>query len=158
MAERSTSRRSARGGKKSSDNGKNAKTPEPENSVEMNRAKVRLRLEELTLPILEKFGQPAFDELHSRLEVVIREYTIEVEGLFSDLVGQAKLEHERLMGLLKRDETEGDGDSPDPVLADDEDLSDIERRLEGMDQKEGASGGDSSDGYTTKSAGDEDED
>ena len=155
MAERSTSRRSARGSRKLPGESSDAKTPDTENSIEINRAKVRLRLEELTLPILEKFGQPAFDELHSRLEVVIQEYTVEVQGLFNDLVGQAKLDHERLVGLLKRDESDSDDDSADAAVPDDANMSDIERRLEGLEPPDASSGKDSKAGDADRSADDE---
>ena len=155
MAESSRSRRSARGARKFENETGDATSVDAKNSVAVNRAKVSKRLAELTLPVLEKYGQPAFDELHSRLERVVREFTDEVQALFNDLVGQAKVDHDRLMGLLKRDASESEGETAGPAAPEDAAMSEYERKLEGFDQAEGAAGEGPADGGSNDSSDDE---
>ena len=156
MADRSRSRRSAQGASKlENDNGDN--TPEQaKDSVEINRAKVSKRLEELTLPVLEKYGQPAFDELHSWLERVVNEFTDEVQTLFDDLVGQAKSDHDRLIGLLRRDANEPTEETADAVPVEEEvPMSDYERKLESQDSVKGSDSDAPGDGDSNGPADDE---
>ena len=98
--------------------------------VEKNRATVTNKLEELTLPILEKYGQPAFEELMSRLDTTLTEFSDEVSHLFTDMVSQAKDEHERLRGLLEREDGKEGDENSRPVLPGEENMSEFERRIE----------------------------
>lgn len=119
-------RKSRRGSK----NNTGKKTAAPElTPQEANRALVIRRIEELTLPILEKYGEPAFEEILGRLNRVIDEYTAEVQHLFTGLVDQAKEDHGRLRGLLDRDEG-GTETAEAEAPPEDRDMSEIERRLE----------------------------
>ncbi len=119
-------RKSRRGSKNSTDK----KTAAPElTPQEANRALVIRRIEELTLPILEKYGEAAFEEILGRLNQVIDEYTAEVQHLFTGLVEQAKEDHGRLRGLLDRDEG-GTETAEAEAPPEDRDMSEIERRLE----------------------------
>lgn len=98
--------------------------------AERNRAAVTVKLEELTLPILEKYGQAAFDELMARLEITLDEFTQEVSHLFTGMVAQAKDDHDKLRGLLDRDNSVEGDENTRPVMPGDENMSDLERRLE----------------------------
>jgi len=104
-------------------------TPQPLNNQEV----VRQKLEELTAPILEKYGVPAFDEIMNRLETTVKEFTEEVNTLFSEMVNRSREDHERLKSLLTEDE--GDEGEQDEKPENDEEMSEFEKRLERMEKE-----------------------
>ncbi len=105
-----------------------------------NHAVVRERLQKLALPVREQYGESAFDELLSRLEATIEEFTHEYETLFTELIDQSKDDYRRLQNLMAPDEaTEAAEEATEPEVATEE-LSEIERRLEGMEHEETAEG------------------
>lgn len=132
MVERKSRRDRAAG--KGSKNGTDKESAAPELSPqEANRALVLSRIEELTLPILDKYGELAFEEILGRLNQVIEEYTLEVQHLFTGLVDQAREDHGRLRGLLDRDAGESETDESAPAPTEDKNMSEFERRLESDD-------------------------
>lgn len=99
------------------------------------------RLTELTEPIMEKYGQSAFDELMTRMEAAIQEYTQEVRTLFTEMVHQSREEHLRLKAILDQDKAVEEQDKIEKeeevdVIEEGEgnDMSEYEKRLERMDQ------------------------
>lgn len=104
-------------------------TPQPLNNQEV----VRQKLEELTAPILDKYGVPAFDEIINRLETTVKEFTEEVNTLFSEMVNRSREDHERLKSLLTEDE--GDEGEQDKQPENDEEISEFEKRLERMEKE-----------------------
>ncbi len=97
-----------------------------------NQEVIRQKLEELTAPILDKYGVPAFDELMNRLETTVKEFTEEVNTLFSEMVNRSREDHERLKSLLTEDE--GDEGERDEKPDNDEEMSEFEKRLERMEK------------------------
>jgi hypothetical protein len=137
-------RASGRSGTKAKSTGSRAKgrSKKPDNQAEEtlqpqnNREVIRQKLEELTAPILDKYGMPAFDEVMNRLETTVKEFTEEVNTLFSEMVNRSKDDHERMKSLLTEEEC--DEGEQDEKLENDKEISEFEKRLERMD-KENAS-------------------
>ncbi|MBA7661146.1 hypothetical protein ES703_69158 [subsurface metagenome] len=98
-----------------------------------NQEVIRQKLEELTAPILDKYGVPAFDEVMNRLETTVKEFTEEVNTLFSEMVDRSREDHERLKSLLTEDE--GDEGEQDEKPENDEEMSEFEKRLERMEKE-----------------------
>ena len=121
----------AKGRSKKSDN-QAEETPQLQN----NREVIRQKLEELTAPILDKYGMPAFDEVMNRLETTVKEFTEEVNTLFSEMVNRSREDHERMKSLLTEEECD-EGEQVEK-LENDKEISEFEKRLERMD-KENAS-------------------
>ncbi|UCH09640.1 MAG: hypothetical protein JSU61_10500 [Fidelibacterota bacterium] len=99
-----------------------------------NREVVFQRLEELTAPILDKYGVPAFDELVTRLEGTVKEFTEEVNTLFDEMVVQAREDHERMKSLLVEGGDEECSEGETEELVNEEGMSELEKRLEKMDK------------------------
>ncbi|MBA7565018.1 hypothetical protein ES708_06688 [subsurface metagenome] len=85
----------------------------------------------MTSPVLEKYGIPALDELFSRIDMAMNEFKEEVDSLFTEMVDQAKEDHGRLKSLLGKDEKAEEEPSEEVEPA--PELSEIERRLEGLE-------------------------
>ncbi len=134
-------RASGRSGTKAKSTGSRAKgrSKKPDNQVEEtlqplnNQEVIRKKLEELTAPILDKYGVPAFDEIMNRLETTVKEFTEEVNTLFSEMVNRSREDHERLKSLLTEDE--GDEGEQDEKPENDEEISEFEKRLERMEKQ-----------------------
>ncbi len=113
---------------------KGAKKGNEDKKVLTNQDVVRERLQKLSLPILERYGESAFDELLTRLEMTIEEFTTEFETLFTEMIDQSKDDYRRLQNLLAPDESpaavEEEG-QPDSEAAE---MSEFERRREELDQ------------------------
>lgn len=105
-----------------------AQAPQPKN----NREIAYQKLEELTAPILEKYGVPAFDELMNRLESVIKDFTAEVSTLFKEMVNRSREDHERLKSLLVEEEG---AEEQQEELENEAKMSEFEKRLEQMEKK-----------------------
>jgi hypothetical protein len=103
------------------------------NQPETNREVVFQKLDELTSPILEKYGVPAFDELVNRLEGTVKEFTEEVSTLFDEMVVQAREDHERMKSLLVEGENDEQSGEDEDNLVNEEGMSEYEKRLENMD-------------------------
>lgn len=86
---------------------------------------------EMTSPVLEKYGIPALDELFSRIDMAMNEFKEEVDSLFTEMVDQAREDHGRLKSLLGKDEIAEEEPSEEMEPA--PELSEIERRLEGLE-------------------------
>lgn len=136
MAEPTTKRRKARGKStrpKAGERGK-ASVPAVEGTEQTptSRGIIVRRLVELTEPIMEQYGQAAFDEVMTRMEATIQDFTQEVRTLFTEMVHQSREEHERLKAMLVQDEAVEEGD----VIEEEQDteMSEFEKRLENMDQ------------------------
>ena len=104
-------------------------TLQPPNNQEV----IRKKLEELTSPILDKYGVLAFDEVMKRLETTVKEFTEEVSTLFDEMVSRSREDHERMKSLLTEDE--GNELQPEEELENEEDMSEVEKRLEHREQK-----------------------
>lgn len=132
MVDRKGSLRSksgSKGGKKGNDDD----TPKTNHDV------VRERLQELSMPILDKYGESAFDELLARLETTIEEFTTEFETLFSEMIDQSRDDYRRLQSLLTPDDaTDASDESPKPETPAMDEMSDFERKLEEMEQEQTA--------------------
>ncbi len=137
-------RASGRSGTKAKSTGSRAKarSKKPANQAQEtlqprnNQEIIRQKLEELTAPILDKYGIPAFDEVMNRLETTVKEFTGEVNTLFSEMVDRSREDHERMKSLLtEEDDNEGEQEEK---LENDQEISEFEKRLERMD-KENAS-------------------
>ncbi len=89
------------------------------------------KLKELLNPVMDNYGEAALEELVKRLEVTVTDFNAEVSSLFTEMVGQSKENHAHLKSLLTHDEDAEEETELDtePV----EGMSDIERRLEGME-------------------------
>lgn len=98
-----------------------------------NQEVIRKKLEELTSPILDKYGVLAFDEVMKRLETTVKEFTEEVSTLFDEMVSRSREDHERMKSLLT--EEEGNDAEPEEELENEEDMSEFEKRLEHREQK-----------------------
>lgn len=90
------------------------------------------KMVELTEPIMEQYGEAAFDEVMTRMEATIQEFTQEVRTLFSEMVQQSREEHERLKAMLVQDEAVEEGDLIEEEQ--DAEMSEFEKRLERMEQ------------------------
>ena len=94
------------------------------------------KLIELTEPIMEQYGQAAFDEVMTRMEATREEFSQEVNTLFTEMVHQSREEHERLKAMLVQDEAV---EEEDPIEEGPEgEMSEIEKRLERSDQPKGS--------------------
>jgi len=98
-----------------------------------NQEVIRKKLEELTSPILDKYGVLAFDEVMKRLETTVKEFTEEVSTLFDEMISRSREDHERMKSLLTEDE--GNELQPAEELENEEDMSEFEKRLEHTEQK-----------------------
>ncbi len=105
-------------------------TLQPQNSREV----IRQKLEELTAPILDRYGMPAFNEVMNRLETTVKEFTEEVNTLFSEMVDRSREDHERMKSLLT--DEEGNEEEQDEKLENDEEISEFEKRLERMEKED----------------------
>ena len=91
-----------------------------------NREIMEQKLSGLAAPVLEKYGTPAFDELITRLETTIEEFNAEVSNLFANMVNQSREDHARMKSMLHPEQ----GDEKEDALENDDNLSEIEKRLE----------------------------
>lgn len=89
------------------------------------------KLKELINPVMDNFGLAATEEVVGRMEATIIEFNNEVASLFTELVGQSKENHAHLKSLLTQEE--GSETEPELDEAAFEGMSDIEKRLEGME-------------------------
>jgi len=134
MANRTGGRRAS--GKKGTAKGRNKnanKQVEHAAQPQNNREIVYQKLEELTAPVLEKYGVTAFDELMNRLENTIKEFTDEVNTLFTAMVSRSREDHERLKSLLTEEECEEE--EQELELENEENMSAFEKKLERMEQE-----------------------
>ena len=109
MAQRAISRRKKDGDKGSDARGKGRGGKEFTQEEELfrqsnNREQIQKKLIKLTAPILEQYGQIAFEELISRLETTIQEFNTEVGTLFTEMVDQSKEDFGRLKSLMEQEE------------------------------------------------------
>ena len=104
-----------------------------------NQEQIQKKLIKLSAPILEQYGQIAFEELINRLETTIQEFNAEVGTLFTELVDQSKEAYGRLKSLM--DQKEAPEEEPEPGVVDDAELSEFEKRLEAMEQGKSESTG-----------------
>ena len=102
---------------------------EPQNNKEI----VQQKLEELTSPILEQYGTPAFDEIMARLETTVREFNDEVGTLFKEMVDRSHEDHVRMKSLLSGEET--DDEQQKDEQENEANMSEFERRLEEEERK-----------------------
>ncbi|MEE9162226.1 MAG: hypothetical protein V3U35_04555 [Candidatus Neomarinimicrobiota bacterium] len=98
-----------------------------------NREVMDQKLRQLTTPVLDKYGMPAFDELIERLEGTIEDFNVEVKSLFEDMVHQSREHHARMKSMLAPEE--GDETSEAHAMGNEESMSEYEKRLENMDQE-----------------------
>jgi len=121
-----TSRR--RGGTNGSSRSRGGGQPKP-----LSKGKELLNdsVTEMASPVLEKYGIPALDELFLRIDVAINEFKEEVDSLFTEMVDQSREDHGRLKSLLGKDEQAEE--EPSEEVAPAPELSEIERRLEGLE-------------------------
>jgi len=143
MAKRTVSRKKS--GDKPSDTkgrGRSAKDFSQEEEAsrqESNREIIQKKLIKLTSPILDQYGQIAFEELISRLETVIQEYNEEVQSLFTEMKDQSKDDMGRLKSLMvQEEEPEAEAEADQPDLSG---MSEFERRLEAMEGDSKSSAG-----------------
>ena len=97
-----------------------------------NQEIIQKKLIKLSAPILEQYGQIAFEELINRLETTIQEFNEEVGTLFTGMVDQSKEAYGRLKSLM--DQKEAPEEEPEPGVVEDAGLSEFEKRLEAMEQ------------------------
>ncbi len=102
---------------------------EPQNNKEI----VQQKLEDLTSPIMERYGTPAFDEIMARLEITVREFNDEVGTLFKEMVDRSHEDHERMKSLLSGEET--DDEKQENEHENGTNMSEYERRLEEEERK-----------------------
>ena len=144
MAQRAISRRRKDGDKGSDARGKGRGGKEFTQEEELfrqsnNREQIQKKLIKLTAPILEQYGQIAFEELISRLETTIQEFNTEVGTLFTEMVDQSKEDFGRLKSLMEQgEEPEAEAETDGLDLSE---MSEYEKRLEAMDQDKPASSG-----------------
>ncbi len=137
MANRTVARRKKGTAKGSEAKGKGRGGKEFTQEEEMfrqtsNQEQIQKKLIKLSAPILEQYGQIAFEELINRLETTIQEFNAEVGTLFIELVDQSKEDYGRLKSLMEQgEEPEAE---PETGRIDESELSEFERRLEAMDQ------------------------
>ncbi|MCH7859959.1 MAG: hypothetical protein IID14_09740 [Candidatus Marinimicrobia bacterium] len=86
------------------------------------------RLVVLTEPIMEQYGQAAFDEVMTRMETTLGDFSEEVSTLFTEMVHQSREEHERLKAMLVQDEAVEAADTTEEGQEDAE-MSEFEKRL-----------------------------
>ncbi len=120
--------------------GKEMSQEEEANRQISNQEIIQKKLNKLTSPILDQFGQIAFEELISRLETTIQEFNEEVKSLFTEMVDQSKDDLGRLKSLMVQGEESDDESEPD--VADEAGLSEFERRLEAMEKDKSSVGPD----------------
>ena len=94
------------------------------------------RLRELSTPVLEKYGVPAFDELMVRLETTIKDFNTEVTTLFDEMVHQSREDHERLKSMLAPNSAVKEGQAEE--LENQASMSEYELRLENMEREQSA--------------------
>lgn len=121
---------SAAGAKSKTGGKKGAASKEPKTNREVAFDKLQM----LTSPILEKYGVAAFDELVSRLENTVKEYTEEVDALFKEMVSQSREDHERMKTLLTGQEPE-ETEEEETAEETEEAMSEYEKRLERMEKE-----------------------
>ncbi len=107
MAQRAISRRKKVGDKGSDAKGKGRGGKDFTQEEELfrqsnNRELIQKKLIKLTAPILDQYGQIAFEELISRLETTIQEFNTEVGTLFTEMVDQWKEDFGRLKSLMEQ--------------------------------------------------------
>jgi hypothetical protein len=113
---------------------KSAKKSSEDKKTLTNHDVVRERLQKLSLPVLERYGESAFDELLARLETTIEEFTTEFETLFTEMIDQSRDDYRRLQNLLAPEEnTEAVDEEAQPDSSMDN-MSEFERKLEEMEQ------------------------
>ncbi|MFC1480708.1 hypothetical protein ACFL6E_00480 [Candidatus Neomarinimicrobiota bacterium] len=100
-----------------------------------NHDVVRERLQKLSLPILDRYGESAFDELLARLETTIEEFTGEFETLFTEMIDQSRDDYRRLQNLLAPDESVEAVDEEEKADTSGDEMSEFERKLEEMEQE-----------------------
>lgn len=114
---------------------KGANKNSADETSQTNHDVVRERLQELSMPILERYGKSAFDELLTRLETTIEEFTNEFETLFNEMIDQSRDDYRRLQSLLTPDDTtDAVEEAPQPEATAMDEMSEFERRLEEMEQ------------------------
>ena len=144
MAQRAISRRRKDGDKGSDARGKGRGGKEFTQEEELfrqsnNREQIQKKLIKLTAPILDQYGQIAFEELISRLETTIQEFNAEVGTLFTEMVDQSKEDFGRLKSLMEQgEEPETEAETGELDLSE---MSEYEKRLEAMDQEKPESSG-----------------
>jgi hypothetical protein len=142
MVDRTRGTSSGRGGAagaKSKAAGKKGAAKAGSAEQQANREVAFQKLQEIAAPILEKYGVSAFDELVTRLESTVKEYTEEVNALFQEMVSQSREDYERMKSLLTGQEAD-EAESEEPEEG--ETMSEYEKRLERMEKEnsEGSSG------------------
>lgn len=130
---RSVARTKSKGSQAKERANKAARLAEETLQPQNNREVIRKRLEELTAPILDKYGMPAFDEVINRLEATVKEFTEEVNTLFDEMVSRLRENHERVKSLLA--EEEGNELQPEEELENEEEMNEFEKRLERVEKK-----------------------
>ena len=132
MAERSRARTKSRtkAGGLASKGAKKVKDALPPKN---NREVMDEKLRQLTTPVLDKYGKPAFDELIERLEGTIDDFNAEVKSLFEDMVHQSREQHARMKSMLAP--VEGDDSEEAQAMGNEEHMSEYEKRLENMDEE-----------------------
>ena len=140
MAKPTIKRRKARGRSTQPGAGKRGQVSSPPAAAQEQTATAReiivAQLVELTEPIMEQYGQAAFDEVMTRMEATREAFSEEVNTLFTEMVHQSREEHERLKAMLVQDEAV---EEEDPIEEGPEgEMSEIEKRLERSDQPKGS--------------------
>ena len=130
---RSVARTKSKGSQAKGQTNKAAKQAKETLQPPNNQEVIRKKLEELTSPILDKYGVLAFDEVMKRLETTVKEFTEEVSTLFDEMVSRSREDHERMKSLLTEDE--GNELQPAEELENEENMSEFEKRLEHTEQK-----------------------
>ncbi len=98
-----------------------------------NREVMDQKLRQLTTPVLDKYGIPAFDELIERLEGTFDDFNLEVTSLFEDMVHQSREHHARMKSMLAPEE--GDETEEAGAMGNQDNMSEYEKRLENMDKE-----------------------
>lgn len=145
MANRTVSRRKKDTGKGAEAKGKGRGGKEFTQEEEMfrqtsNQELIQKKLIKLSAPILEQYGQIAFEELINRLETTIQEFNAEVGTLFNEMVDQSKEDYGRLKSLMEQGE-EPEAEPETGRMDEESEMSDFERRLEAMEQGKSESSG-----------------
>ena len=97
---------------------------------------LQTKLDDLLDGINASYGQSLLDELMSRLEATIDDFNKEVDTLMDSLKKSSE-EKEKLIQQIKAGKTpkpdaEGESTSEKPEIEEDRELSEWEKRLEGM--------------------------
>ena len=97
---------------------------------------LQTKLDDLLDGINASYGQSLLDELMSRLEATIDDFNKEVDTLMDSLKKSSE-EKEKLIQLIKAGKTtkadaEGESTKDKPEIEEDRELSEWEKRLEGM--------------------------